>query len=272
MPNNFQNPFVAFETASNSVSDGDSLSIPLGQQITMQRNYYGIGYLQLYHELRIVSVVGASANVGSVLDESTIRRDLGTWHREQDGYVEQRFKIEHPNQIFSWEGNRYTFERSNAADPGQIVPAETIGLNFVLEAAVPIKVEPASLTLLAVPTGNSPTSGLPTVRYVRPVPQYKIERDCMKFTPQEQLLTFNFSQPNNYKTLDPIKLQFDSDTIVVRPLPDVAMSVQYNSYIIICSEDTPSVNVRGGGRFGACLPTLPAYPPEEPPNVVLPAF
>jgi hypothetical protein len=100
--NNFQTPFVSFETANGVVSNDNIATFPLGNSLTMQPNYYGVGYIQLYHELQIVSAVGPTANVGSVLDESAIRRDLGTWHRQQGGFVEAAYKIEYPAQRWSW--------------------------------------------------------------------------------------------------------------------------------------------------------------------------
>jgi hypothetical protein len=147
-----------------------------------------------------------------------------------------------------------------------LVPQEELGLNFVLEQDAKIKVDLFSLAARRVNSrfvGGA--GGSASLIDEQSVPQYYIDKSCFKLTPQEQLLTFNWVEPNNYKSLDPFKLYFDSDLITIRPFPDVGISYEYNSYVLIGSEATQAVNVRGGGVFGVCLPSLPVYAPLPPP-------
>jgi hypothetical protein len=261
MVNNFRVPFVGFEESLFRVVGDSSSFTPLGQELTMLPNYYGTGFVQIHHELNIESEIEPGANIGSVLDESAIRRSLGTFHTEQDGYVDRNFVIEYPRQRFTWEGQKYPFERSNAADPGWMVPREKLGLDFILDADIPVKVDPFSLTLLTIPI---PGSNPPRTRTISPVPQYKVEKSCLRLILDTQRLSLNNFQPASYKTLDKLRLFFDSDGLVVRPRIGVTMNCSYESFVVIASEDTPVTEVRGGGTFGVCVPILPVYPPQPP--------
>jgi hypothetical protein len=159
-----------------------------------------------------------------------------------------------------------------AADPGTLVLKNGILLDYTLDARAPVRAEPLSLTLLPIPNpaaSNDPTQ--PAYIYRRPVPQYYIDESCFRLKPQSESLELNFIDPPNYRSLDDLSLEFDSDTIFIRPYPGVSINYNYNSYILIASEDRSATQYTGGGSFGICLPTLPVYPPEEPDQNVVTA-
>lgn len=269
MTNNYSTPFYNYEGANGLAQQGQAVEIVLGNSYTIDPTIYSIGSLQIHHELIVACSASPDANVGAVLEESALRREFGTWHREKDGAIDERFVIEHPIQRFRWAGERYPLSRSDAADPGRITLADGLLLDYVLDSNALLKVEPASLTLLAVPNPNyNGNSTVPQYLYRRPVPQYYLDKSCFRLKPQGEKLTLNFFQPTGYKPLAPVELFFDSDRIVIRPFPFVDIQFTYNSYIIICSDDRTQTEYSGGSSFGVCIPLLPSYPPEEPPQVV----
>jgi hypothetical protein len=259
MADNFLSPFFSFESSDGVVSGPSFSTIDLGTVVQVIENYYGVGYVELYHSLRLVSVVDIGANVGSVLDESALRRDLGTWHRTRAGFVTATHKIEYESQEFTWTGNRYPFERSRAADPGLIVPSVEFKMNYTNASTIPVRADLVSLTPRRR-DGDDGFSGVPFSTLDQPIPQYEIGPLCMQLSPSGSDITFNFFQPDNYKKLGGLLLRLDDDSIVIRPFRGVSIAIEYRSYIIVVSEDSNSRRVVGAEFNRQCPSSLPIYP------------
>lgn len=269
MTNNFNTPFRLIATSQFVTEPGNRYEFDLETTVTMLENYYGVGYIQLFNSIVFASQISGINNVGSVLNESAVRREFGTWHRENQSAVDARHRIEHPIQRFTWLGQRYPLERSRASDPGTLVLRDGINLDYVLEQDALIKADPISLTPLAVPIPPVPNTQTARFKYVPGVPQYRMDKACVRLRPENEKLKLNFIDEDNYRSLDTISLLFDSDKIVVRPATGVTIDVDYNAYILIASENTPGREFIGGGTQGVCIPILPVYAPEPPPDEFL---
>lgn len=264
---NFNFPYFSFEAAGGSVAGGDRGTFNTGTLINVLDNYYGVGSVQLYHFLRIASFVGEISNIGSVSDESSIRRNLGTWHRQRAGYVTSSSEILYEAQEFQWTGRTYPFERSRASDPGRIVPSKEIQLDFVNRGRVQIGVDPVTMVPRDRDTVD-PNNPTPVTREF-PVAQYEIRDGCLTMRPSGADIELNFFEPDNYRKLGQLSLAFDDDTIVIRPFAGVGMAYEYRSYIIVASETSSSSRVVGASVVADCPQNVPFYP-DLGPNMVFP--
>lgn len=255
MTTNFNDPVIVIFEATRTINSDERADFFLPREVDIIRNFYSIGGVQLQWVVDVAARVAPTANIGSVLEESVIRREVGTWHRERGGSVTARGKIEHLNQALDWQGKYYPLERNDAADPGWYVPREEIGLDMILDSDVPVKAYVPSLT----PRVRTNEAGAQVIEPA--VPQYLIERGCWRTKIDTQRITLNRFDPPNYRSLDKLVVSLDEDKFTIRSYPGVELAIEIQAFIVIASESRSTTEIRGGGNFGVCLPALPVYAP-----------
>lgn len=263
MANTFEAPYITTGEQMTISRGGQISSEALAEFWPVQDPYYYIGYVQVLLKVRTVSIETEPVGlIGSVQDESVTRREWGTWHLAKQGFVKQRFTIEHDAQEWIIPGSIYPLSRNEAAEPRKIGTTFGYEINMVCPTFVPIATVPNTVVLA------NPDPQQPNLPREKSVPSYEIEPNCLSLVDNGSKLEFRLQNNSYPRSNDKLLLTADSDRIVVRSFVGADVQLFYEQFTLLVQEDLdPPALISGGGfTVPGCGNAPPLFYPGQQNN------